>query len=63
MPINQSHELDGAYGKLSLETELVVLHGAVHGGDAFFDATRTALVAAFLDAHLRRELTSESTQR
>jgi acetyl esterase/lipase len=63
MPINQSHELEGAYEKLALDVALVVVHGAAHGGDAFFDERRTELVAAFLDAHLRRELTSGSTQR
>jgi acetyl esterase/lipase len=63
MPINQSHELEGAYDDRDLDATLVVVHGAAHGGDAFFDERRTELVAAFLDAHLRRELTSESTQR
>ncbi len=63
MPINQSHELEGAYENLALDVALVVVHGAAHGGDAFFDQRRTELVAAFLDANLRRELTSESTQR
>jgi acetyl esterase/lipase len=36
MPINQSHELEGAYEKLGLDVDLVVLHGVAHGGDAFF---------------------------
>jgi acetyl esterase/lipase len=63
MPINQSHELEGAYEKAGLETELIVVHGAAHGGDAFFDEERTERVAAFLDEHLRRELTSDSAQR
>jgi dipeptidyl aminopeptidase/acylaminoacyl peptidase len=63
MPINQSHELEGAYQALGLDGRLVVVHGAVHGGDQFYDAERTELVADFLDAHLRRELTSDSAQR
>jgi acetyl esterase/lipase len=63
MPINQSHELEGAYDDRGLDATFVVVHGAAHGGDAFFDERRTELVGAFLDAHLRRELTSESTQR
>jgi acetyl esterase/lipase len=63
MPINQSHELEGAYEKAGLEAELIVVHGAAHGGEAFFDEARTDQVAAFLDEHLRRELTSESAQR
>jgi acetyl esterase/lipase len=36
MPINQSHELHGAYRKLGLDVDFDVLHGAAHGGDAFF---------------------------
>jgi acetyl esterase/lipase len=36
MPINQSHELQGAYRKLGLDVDFDVLHGAAHGGDAFF---------------------------
>jgi len=36
MPINQSHELQGAYEKLGLDVDFDVLHGAAHGGDAFF---------------------------
>jgi dipeptidyl aminopeptidase/acylaminoacyl peptidase len=63
MPINQSHELEGAYKKVGLDVALIVVHGAAHGGDAFFDKERTDRVAAFLDEHLRRELTSDSAQR
>jgi acetyl esterase/lipase len=63
MPINQSHELQGAYDKLALDGAFVVVHGAVHGGEQFYDASRTEIVAAFLDEHLRRELTSDSAQR
>jgi acetyl esterase/lipase len=63
MPINQSHELEGAYKKAGLEAQLIVVHGAAHGGEAFFDEERTDRVAAFLDEHLRRELTSDSAQR
>jgi dipeptidyl aminopeptidase/acylaminoacyl peptidase len=63
MPINQSHELQGAYEKLGLDAVLVVVHGAAHGGDAFYDAERIERVASFLDASLRRELTSDSAQR
>jgi acetyl esterase/lipase len=59
MPINQSHELEGAYERLGLDAKLIVVHGAGHGGAAFYDPERTALVAAFLDQHLRRELATE----
>ncbi|MEQ1830023.1 MAG: alpha/beta hydrolase [Pirellula sp.] len=37
MPINQSHELDGAYRKLGLRSKLQVIHGGKHGGQEFFD--------------------------
>ncbi len=59
MPINQSHELQGRYERAGLEADLIVVHGAGHGGDEFFRAPNTDRVAAFLDAHLRRtELSS-----
>ena len=62
MPINQSHELEGAYERAGLDAKLIVVHGAGHGGGAFFDAERTKLVAAFLDEHLRRNLASDATE-
>ena len=54
MPINQSHELEGAYEKAGLDVELIVVHGAAHGGDAFYSPVNVERVAQFLDAHLRR---------
>ncbi len=48
MPINQSHELCGKYEALGLPVHFEVVHGAAHGGAAFYDETRTAMVAAFL---------------
>jgi len=63
MPINQSHELQGAYEKAGVEVGLVVVHGAAHGGDAFYDPERIERVASFLSSSLRRELTSDSAQR
>jgi acetyl esterase/lipase len=48
MPINQSHELCGAYEKLNLPVQLVVVHGAAHGGAAFYDAERMEIVEQFL---------------
>ena len=62
MPINQSHELEGAYERAGLEAKLIVVHGAGHGGGAFYDAERTKLVAAFLDEHLRRDLASDASE-
>lgn len=48
MPINQSHELHGVAQEYGLTVDFEVVHGAGHGGDGFFDAERTALVAKFL---------------
>ena len=62
MPINQAHELQGAYERAGLDAKLIVLHGVGHGGAAFYDAERTNLVAAFLDEHLRRNLASDTSE-
>lgn len=51
MPINQSHELVGAYRQHDLAVEFEVIHGAAHGGAAFYDTTRLDLVKAFLKQH------------
>jgi acetyl esterase/lipase len=48
MPINQSHELEGAYEKLGLEVDLDVLHGVAHGGDAFFAGEHLQRAVDFL---------------
>ena len=53
MPINQSHELHGAYKQHGLTAEFEVVHGSPHGGPAFYDAGRNRMVGSFLDAHLR----------
>jgi len=54
MPINQSHELEGAYEHQGLDAELIVVHGAAHGGDAFYSSQNVQRVAAFLSAQLDR---------
>lgn len=48
MPINQSHELDGAYKKLGLDVRFHVVHGAAHGGDVFFAFEQLRPVLVFL---------------
>ena len=53
MPINQSHELQGAYELQGLDAKFIVVHGAAHGGDAFYSPANVEHVAGFLDAHLR----------
>jgi acetyl esterase/lipase len=54
MPINQSHELHGAYAKLGLPVELEVVHGAGHGGAAFTSSEQLARIDKFLRQHLSR---------
>ena len=48
MPINQSHELQGAYEALNLDGAMVVVHGAAHGGDVFYQGDNLARALAFL---------------
>jgi acetyl esterase/lipase len=48
MPINQSHELQGAYEKAGVEVEFEVLHGVAHGGDAFFSGEPLERAVRFL---------------
>lgn len=52
MPINQSHELHGAYEKLGLPAEFVVIHGSGHGGPAFTDDAALTRIDQFLRQHL-----------
>jgi len=48
MPINQAHELEGAYKRLRLDVQLDVAHGAAHGGARFFEAEHLERALAFL---------------
>ena len=52
VPINQSHELQGAYKELGLTVHFEVVHGAAHGGPSFYDAERQELVRRFLEKAL-----------
>lgn len=52
MPINQAHELMGAYRKANLPAQFEVVYGAAHGGAQFYDAERLAVVKSFLARHL-----------
>lgn len=47
VPINQSHELHAAFKKAGVEVLFEVVHGAAHGGRAFFDAKRRDIVESF----------------
>jgi acetyl esterase/lipase len=54
MPINQSHELQGAYQKLGLDVDFDVLHGAAHGGDMFFEGEALERAVKFLTRTVAR---------
>jgi len=48
MPINQAHELVGAYQAAKLPVQFEVVHGAAHGGARFYTEERLAVVRRFL---------------
>ena len=48
VPINQSHELVGAYERHGLNAEFKVVHGAAHGGRVYYDAEHLEKAASFL---------------
>ena len=48
MPINQAHELHGAYKHARAKVKFEVVHGGGHGGKQFYDRERLDLVKAFL---------------
>jgi acetyl esterase/lipase len=50
MPINQAHEMIGAYRKSGLPAQLEVVYGGVHGGKLFFTSEQIAQTADFLKA-------------
>ncbi len=54
MPINQSHELAGAYQATGRPVVFKVQHGSAHGGPAFTSAESLRLINAFLREHLPR---------
>jgi len=49
MPINQSHELQGAYEKLGLDVKFHVVHGAGHAGTVFFEGEQLKVAVEFLN--------------
>jgi acetyl esterase/lipase len=53
MPINQSHELQGAYEKLGLPVRFEVVHGSGHGGPDFTSDARLARIDDFLRQQLK----------
>jgi acetyl esterase/lipase len=53
MPINQSHELQGAYEQAGRPVRLVVMHGSAHGGPAFKSVASLELIDAFLRSYVK----------
>ena len=54
MPINQAHEIHGAYQEQGLDVQFEVVHGAAHGGALFHDRPRNAVVLEFITRILGR---------
>ena len=52
MPINQAHEMHGAYKAHGLPVHFEVMHGSAHGGPAFSSPEERARIDAFLTEHL-----------
>ncbi|HBV65375.1 MAG TPA: lipase [Rhodopirellula sp.] len=50
MPINQSHELEGAYRRAGCPVHFDVVHGGGHGGKNFFTQAQLKRVAEFIKA-------------
>lgn len=48
MPINQLHELQGAYEAADLKVETLILHGVGHDSGPFFSGDASEVVVAFL---------------
>jgi dipeptidyl aminopeptidase/acylaminoacyl peptidase len=53
MPPEQSREFAEAYRRVGLVVRLEILPGSEHGGEDFYDETRTALMKKFFDEALR----------
>jgi acetyl esterase/lipase len=49
MPINQSHELEGRYEEFGLDVTFDVVHGAAHGGSAFYEEPHLTRALEFLE--------------
>jgi acetyl esterase/lipase len=51
MPIEQSYELQRAYGQAKLQVQMHVVKGGLHGGSGFYEPEVLATVADFLKSH------------
>ncbi len=52
MPINQAHELQGAYERHHRLVQFEVVHGAAHGGPGFSSPEQLLRIARFLEDHV-----------
>lgn len=55
MPINQSHQLQGAYERAGAKVTFKVLHGAAHGGKIFYEPEQIAFIKDFLRQNLSNQ--------
>jgi acetyl esterase/lipase len=53
MPINQAHEIVGAYKKQGLNAQLEVVYGGAHGGKLFYTPEQFEQLSEFLQKALR----------
>ncbi|NOU37000.1 MAG: alpha/beta hydrolase [Kiritimatiellaceae bacterium] len=53
VPLDQSRRMDAALRTAGVESELIILPGAGHGGPAFSTPETTGRVASFFDRHLK----------
>ena len=54
VPVQQSVVLDAALRRAGVESTLVIVPGAGHGGSVFADGRYLVQMAAFMDRHLRK---------
>jgi acetyl esterase/lipase len=62
MPINQSHELMGAYERYGLPVRFIVVYGAGHGGPAFTSDANLALIDQYLRQSLDRKASAATAK-
>jgi hypothetical protein len=53
MPINQSHELHGAYIRAACKSKFHVVYGGAHGGDGFYESEMIEMVSKYLNEAIR----------
>ena len=63
VPEQQSEHMHKLYQKAGLDSSLHIIKGAAHGGPQFSDATRSALVKAFFDKHIKQVKAARTAER